>query len=131
MSTPSTDERPMLNEAAKVRRNLNQDNHDWWGFAIYRCTYGNDAAWNRFKDIITTRAQKEIRELGEPEILERLEWKIFDNREICDNATTDLLRQHFNLWESANWQREQPRATRPTEAMLLKNPAIVSSLGSV
>ncbi|KAI7231022.1 hypothetical protein KC330_g6631 [Hortaea werneckii] len=94
-----TDETPILNEAAKIKRNLSQHNHDRWGFAIYRCTYGDDAAWDRFTDIITTRAQKEIRELGELEILDKLEWTIFDDREIFDNATTDFLREHFNQWE--------------------------------
>ncbi|GAB1736162.1 hypothetical protein NU219Hw_g6838t1 [Hortaea werneckii] len=117
-----TDEIPILNEAAKVKRNLNQDNHDRWGFAIYRCTYGDDGAWDRFKDIISTRAQKEILELDEPEILDKLEWTIFDNRDIFDHATTDFLCKHFNQWRSAKWQHEQPRATRPTEAMLLKTP---------
>jgi hypothetical protein len=117
-----TDETPILNEAAKVKRNLDQDNHDRWGFAIYRCTYGDDAAWDRFKDIITARAQKEIRELDEPEILDKLEWTIFDDREIFDNATADFLREHFNQWKRDNCQREQPRATRPVEVMLLKTP---------
>ena len=117
-----TDETPILNEAAKVKRNLNQDNHDRWGFAIYRCTYGDDAAWDRFKDIITARAQKEIRELGEPGILDELEWTIFDDREIFDNATAGFLREHFNQWKRDNCEREQPRATRLVEVMLLKTP---------
>ena len=112
----------MLNEVAKVRRNLNQDNHDRWSFAIYRCTYGNDAAWSRFEDIITTRAQKEICELGEPGILDKLEWTIFDDRETFDNATVDFLRGQFNQWKSANWRREQPRATRLAEVVLSRNP---------
>jgi len=122
MPTPMTDEAPILNEAAKIKRNLNQDNHDRWGFAIYRCTYGDDAAWERFKDIIATRAQKEIRELGEPEILDKLELTIFEDREIFDNAKTDFLREHFNQWKRDSLQREQPRTTRSTEVMLEKTP---------
>lgn len=117
-----TDETPILNEAAKIKRNLNEDNHDRWGFAIYRCTYGDDAAWERFKDIIATRAQKEIRELGEPEILDKLELTIFEDREIFDNAKTDFLREHFNQWKRDNLPREQPRTTRSTEVMLEKTP---------
>ncbi|KAI6812166.1 hypothetical protein KC340_g16783 [Hortaea werneckii] len=111
MPAPVTNETLILNEGARVRRNVNQDNHDRWGFAVYRCTCGNCAAWNRFKEIMTTRAQKEIRQVGEPEILKKLELTIFHDRESFDNAT-----------KSGNWQREQPRATLPTEAMLLKNP---------
>ena len=122
MPTPITGDTLILSEAAKVKSNLNLDNHDRWGFAIYRCTYGDDAAWDRFKDIITIRARKEIRELGEPEILDKLEWTIFDDREIFDNATTAFLREHFNQWKSDNWQREQPRATRPAETTLLITP---------
>jgi hypothetical protein len=122
MPTPMTDETPILNEAAKIKRNLNEDNHDRWGFAIYRCTYGDDAAWERFKDIIATRAQKEIRELGEPEILDKLELTIFEDREIFDNAKTDFLREHFNQWKRDNLPREQPRTTRSTEVMLEKTP---------
>ncbi|KAI7309553.1 hypothetical protein KC315_g12950 [Hortaea werneckii] len=112
MRSPMTGETPILNEAVKIKRNLNQDSQDRWGFAIYRCTYDDDAAWDRFTDIITTRAQKETRELGEPEILDKLEWTILDDRQIFDNATTGFLRKHFNQWKSANLQREQPRATR-------------------
>jgi hypothetical protein len=117
-----TDDTPILNEAAKIKRNLNQDNHDRWGFAIYRCTYGDDAAWERFKDIIATRAQKEIRKLGEPEILDKLELTIFEDREIFDNAKTDFLREHFNQWKRDSLPREQPRTTRSTEVMLEKTP---------
>ncbi|KAI6900566.1 hypothetical protein KC316_g3186 [Hortaea werneckii] len=122
MPTPMPGETPILNEAAKIKRNLNQDSQDRWGFPIYRCTYDDDAAWDRFKDIITPRAQKETRELGEPEILHKLERTIFDDREVFDNATTGFLRKHFNQWKSANLQHEQPRATRPIEVMLLKTP---------
>ncbi|KAI7266733.1 hypothetical protein KC345_g8095 [Hortaea werneckii] len=115
MSTPITDDISMLNEAAKVRRNLNQDNHDRWSFAIYRCTYGNDATWDRLKDIITSRAHKEVRELGVPKILDGLEWTIFDDHRMFDHATTDFLREHFNQWKSAEWQPEMDDVDSDTE----------------
>ncbi|KAI7183420.1 hypothetical protein KC343_g12538 [Hortaea werneckii] len=51
-----------------------------------------------------------------------LEWIFLEDCEIFDNATTDFLREHFNQWKSAKLQREQQRATRPTETMLLKTP---------
>lgn len=65
--TPITDNTLILLEAAKIKRNLDQDNHDRWGFAIYRCTYGDDATWDRFKNIITAERDPGLRPIGNPQ----------------------------------------------------------------
>lgn len=111
MATPITTNTSIPSDAAIVKRILDERNHDLWGFVIYRCTYDDNAAWDQFKNIVTTRARKEIQRSDKPEILETFEWKFFDDRETFDNATAAFLREHFKEWKSNNWQREQPRAT--------------------
>ncbi|KAK1764214.1 hypothetical protein QBC33DRAFT_547513 [Phialemonium atrogriseum] len=45
---PSRDPSP----ESQIRDWLRRIKHDKWGWVIYRCTYSDDAAWARFKQMI-------------------------------------------------------------------------------
>ena len=92
-----------LSDAAKVKRLLNYTHHDRWGFVFYRCAYGDDAAWGKFNNIIRTRAREQILGSDKPELLDTLEWTIFDDRETFNEASADALHKHFDRWVAGNW----------------------------
>jgi hypothetical protein len=35
---------------AFLLRDLTKSGQDWWGYIVYRTTYGDDQAWQQFKD---------------------------------------------------------------------------------
>jgi hypothetical protein len=47
--------------------------HNKWGWVIYRCTYDDDEAWARFKQIINQRSRKTIAESDTPDAADSLE----------------------------------------------------------
>lgn len=51
----STEQFDIFSNVNMVKRGLAVRSHDKWGFAIYRCTDGDDDAWERCKNIIIDR----------------------------------------------------------------------------
>ncbi len=107
--TISTERIVILSDARRIKRDLEFSNYDKWGFVVYRCTYGDDDAWDRFKNVITERSRQQILDSDAPEILKTLTWTCSEDRQAFDNASTATLRRHFNAWARENWQLEQPR----------------------
>ena len=68
---------------------LRHQKHERWGWVIYRCTYNDDEAWDRFKDFVDQQSRQFIAESDTPEIADSLEWTFIENRDILDNATKD------------------------------------------
>jgi hypothetical protein len=102
MSLPST-QRNILQGLAKLK-------HDKWGFVIYRCTYRDDQAWNRFKQIVHTRTQDDMADSDAPEAADSLEWTFVDDRVTLDGASKDQLRARFKQWAAGAIVAENLRA---------------------
>ncbi|KAF2222656.1 hypothetical protein BDZ85DRAFT_313690 [Elsinoe ampelina] len=76
--------KPLPSPSRNIYNSLIESSHDKWGWLIYRTTYADDAAWDRFK--------------------------AFD-KEKFDGATREGLRAHFAERAEGAYGREQPRAT--------------------
>jgi hypothetical protein len=81
----------MLNTLGKMK-------HDKRGFVIYRCTYQDEEAWNRFEQIILENTQEEMQESDAPEVADKLEWTFVEDRAALDGASRTQLRKRFNQW---------------------------------
>ena len=90
--------------------------HDKWGFVIYRCTYQDDEAWDRFKQIVLARTHKEMQESDTPKVADKLEWTFVEDRASLDGASRAQLRKRFNQWAAQAIITEQPRAQAETLA---------------
>jgi hypothetical protein len=86
---------------------------DKWGYVIYRCTYKDDGAWERFKTIVHEQAQEDLD--ATPELANRLEWTFVEDREILDGASIPQLRERFNRWAAKAVVAENPRAQVQTQ----------------
>lgn len=95
---------------SKIRDWLRRIKHDKWGWVIYRCTYGDDAAWARFKRIIEQRSRREIAESDTPEVADSLEWTFVEDASTLDGASRDQLRARFRAWVPGAARTEQPRS---------------------
>ena len=89
--------------------------HDKWGFVVYRCTYHDDHAWERIKQIFHERTQQALQRSDTPEVADSHEWTFVDDRAALDGASKPQLRECFNNWASHAMATEQPRAKAETE----------------
>lgn len=102
MSLPSA-QRKILEDLAKL-------GHDKWGFVIYRCTYRDNQAWDRFKDIVRRRTLEDMADSDAPEAADRLQWTFVDDEASLDGASKDQLRARFRQWATEAITSENPRA---------------------
>ncbi|KAI7483805.1 hypothetical protein KC351_g4901 [Hortaea werneckii] len=93
-----------------VLNTLEHMKHDKWGFVIYRCTYRDDAAWDRFKHIVFENTRKEMQASDAPQLADKLEWTFVEDRTALDGASRVELRKRFNQWAAQAYPTEQPRA---------------------
>ncbi|OAA41985.1 Twin arginine translocation protein [Beauveria brongniartii RCEF 3172] len=62
-------------------------NEKKWGWVIYRCTYGDDAAWERFKE--SGRAADAV--------VDGVDWR-FVSDPALQGASQEALRERFRAW---------------------------------
>lgn len=70
-----------------------------FGFVIYRCTYGDDAAWTQLLSLIKQQAQEGIKELGPGRdwLGAHLEWTVVEDPTL-DGATQEDVKRRFDGW---------------------------------
>lgn len=60
--------------------------------------YQDDAAWDRFKQIVPERTQEEMQESDTAVVADKLEWTFADGRAAHDGASRSQLRERFKQW---------------------------------
>lgn len=93
----------------KILGDLRQNKYTKWGWAIYRCTYNDDEAWTRFKDIVNYQSRHFIAKSAAPEVGDYLEWTFIEDRDTLENASKDQLRAHFKAWAAQAAEAEVPQ----------------------
>jgi len=69
-----------------------------WGYVIYRCTYGDDKAWNDFMTMMKYSANQSLEWCGRAVRLgPYLRFTVLEDPSF-DNATKDAIREHFRHW---------------------------------
>ncbi|KAM5467095.1 hypothetical protein MauCBS54593_005715 [Microsporum audouinii] len=104
---------PRLADAPSIIRDILKGmKHDKWGWVIYRCTYNDDEAWDRFKKMVYYWSMEEISESESQsfEIAGSMEWTFIEDRKLLEGASRAQLRAHFNAWAKDAIRKEQPRA---------------------
>lgn len=69
-----------------------------WGLVVYRCTYADDYAWSRFKDIFTRRLHEGLERDSAAELAQTLDFIFIEDKDILDQASPDDVRDHFRSW---------------------------------
>jgi hypothetical protein len=98
-----------LSSQRAISECLKNDKHDKWGWVVYRTTYNDDEAWNRFRDFIIEESREEIAKSEAPEIADSLEWTFVEDSATLDGASKNHLRSRFKRWASEALKSEQPR----------------------
>lgn len=77
-----------------------------WGFIIYRCTYGDDSAWDRFMHHLNARKDAVLKDVYDDEHLaQHLDWSVQQEPSL-DLATKDEVRTRFRAWVATGAQAE-------------------------
>ncbi|KAI2463083.1 hypothetical protein F4781DRAFT_437789 [Annulohypoxylon bovei var. microspora] len=84
-----------------------------WGFAVYRVSYGNDAAWNRMLERIEGRIRKRLELQSHDDLLSPHHSFAVDNLATYDRRKLDAIRVAFRTWARDELKRnsaEQPNS---------------------
>lgn len=89
-----------------------------WGWVIYRTTYGDDEAWERFKVLVTRQCRKYLQKPDTPpSVAGALDW-VFVSDKALDGASRDTLREHFLAWVAEAKTRESLGPPSPLVAKM-------------
>lgn len=95
------------NELDQIRAVLRKYSLDRWGFVIYRCTYGDNTAWNTFTSILKYRAHDSLKMLNALDLEQSLHWTFIENKDSLDGASIENVKAQFRNWVATEGQREQ------------------------
>jgi hypothetical protein len=98
-----------LNSADRIQEQLLADGHRVWGLVVYRCTYGDAAAWEMCLWRLHISFRRNMRfyhglDLFAEDCFKRT---VFDNAAIFDGVSTQATRQHFKNWRRHALYEEQ------------------------
>lgn len=69
-----------------------------WGFVVYRCTYSDDAAWQRYMNEMKKQIQRDLEEEGLDELLlQYLQYTVIEDPNL-EGASKNDVRKRFRKW---------------------------------
>jgi hypothetical protein len=96
-----------LNTADRIQEQLLEDGHRVWGFVVYRCTYGDEHAWETCLERIHALVQRRMGFYNALDMLDDLQLTVFDDAHEFDHASTHTVREHFKEWRKHAVPEEQ------------------------
>jgi hypothetical protein len=96
------------NPANRIQNELEEKGHRVWGFVVYRCTYGDDAAWEKCLERLKASTRETLCYYGGLDLLEKGRFKltvIAGAR--FDGVKTQCVREHFKEWRKKAVLEEQ------------------------
>jgi hypothetical protein len=98
-----------LNTADQIEDRLREDGHLIWGFAVYRCTYRDDAAWETCLGRLNASIRKSMRFYNGLDLLNEDAFRltVFDNASELDGVGASVVRRHFREWRKGALREEQ------------------------
>ncbi|KAL4861149.1 hypothetical protein BDV12DRAFT_191269 [Aspergillus spectabilis] len=83
-----------------------------WGWVIYRCTYNDEATWQRLKQSIFNQIHERIAKSNTPELINHLDMVFFEDRALFEGASREQLRVHFKAWRDDAFSKLGPSDLR-------------------
>ncbi|KAH0174531.1 hypothetical protein KCU67_g710, partial [Aureobasidium melanogenum] len=98
------------NIVLNIEKSLQQDEHQTWGFVIYRCTYTSDADWAEFMRRFRMRTEEALEYFERRYLMDvKLIFTVIEDRDMFESASTSIVREHFKRWVMDAPLREQGR----------------------
>lgn len=109
-------------DQADLSLHLKPTGHSYWGFVIYRCAYGDDAAWARLVSAIKQCTQENLEYYGSEDLMDSLNLSIREDASLLKGASKDFVRRQFKEWVAS--------AEADGERLRDGHPILASGLGS-
>ncbi|KAL0941456.1 uncharacterized protein CTRU02_204219 [Colletotrichum truncatum] len=84
-----------------------------FGFVIYRTVYNDNAAWERYLEVLKLAARKSLDIVGGDVLLEQyMDWPVISDPALLNGASKADVRRHFKSWcAGRSEERDGPGAT--------------------
>ena len=102
--------------ADMIKRYLQEDGHQIWGFVIYRCTYESDVEWEKFMEHMVDAVRFALQVHNGLDLLDNLEMTVISDRWTLDHASTSVVREQFKRWVETAPQQEQGTGRGPARS---------------
>jgi hypothetical protein len=98
-----------MNPVDQIQEQLLADGHRVWGLVIYRCTYGDDAAWETCLRRLNTSIRRNMRFYCGLDLLANHNFKgtVIEDASQLDGVSTHVVRRHFREWRDKTFCEEQ------------------------
>ncbi|KAK5673985.1 hypothetical protein LTS10_013244 [Elasticomyces elasticus] len=106
----------------RIKRAFRNLGHKHWGFTVYRCTYGDDSAWEQLMTRLHRCVRKSLGPPGVEELIEFLDMRVHEDAEL-DGASKDVVRSRFKTWVATEAGEERLSADAA--------PVVIESYGTV
>ncbi|KAK5734946.1 hypothetical protein LTR17_008579 [Elasticomyces elasticus] len=83
--------------------------HKYWGFTVYRCTYGDDLAWEQLMTKLHRCARESLEDSGMEDLIEFLDIPVHEDADL-EGASKDVVRRRFKTWLATEAHRERLHA---------------------
>ncbi len=114
---PEPAPRPMSYASQQIHETLQRGNMGKWGWVIYRTSYKDDAAWDRFQHYVSEWSQKALKEDdASPVVSGAVDWT-FVSDPALDGAPREQLRERFHRWRKTAIWTENPRRRSPETSL--------------
>lgn len=113
-----------INIADRIQDQLREDGNLVWGFAVYRCTYSDDTAWETFLARLNASIRDFMLIYNGLDLLEEDCFKLtlFNDASKFDCVGAPVVRQHFKEWRKHAAREEQ--GTQEEIEMRRKRPEL-------
>lgn len=109
MKGPGRARGEIFNTADVIQKQLDDDGHRVWGFVVYRCTYGDDAAWKTFLERIHASIRRKMEYYHGLDLLEEdcFKFTVLEDASKFDGASVQFVREHFKEWRKHAVKEDQ------------------------
>ncbi|KAK5693823.1 hypothetical protein LTR17_025000 [Elasticomyces elasticus] len=107
MSQREPDGPTIFNDSNNIERQMQEDGHEIWGWVIYRSEYSSEGDWQEFLSRLRTCIEKSLGRQGGLDMLPKLNYHVFEDRELFDGVDAATIREHFRVWVVTASQQEQ------------------------
>jgi hypothetical protein len=95
---PELHPKHLYSEASSVLEEVLRSRSKKWGWVVYRCTYDDEATWQKLKQWIIDEHRERTEDSDAPTLIDHLDMVFFEDRALFENASRDDLRVHFKAW---------------------------------
>ncbi|KAL2795764.1 hypothetical protein BJX66DRAFT_163649 [Aspergillus keveii] len=105
---PELHPKHLYSEASSVLEEVLRSRSKKWGWVVYRCTYDDEATWQKLKQWIIDENRERTEDSDAPTLIDHLDMVFFEDRALFENASRDNLRVHFKAWREDQFSRLGP-----------------------